>query len=134
MPLLLLGGVGGIDEEAHAHGVPSLLFQEGQQGWDGIAIVVKVLCTLFFVGGQERDVAAREFLGGGSEGECREQRRQEVMECFHFGLYFVLLTKLQFFGQSAKHLSFIIHKYGCASQYHVVPRPVAIQFPTGAFP
>ena len=62
LPFCLVSGQTGIHEESHAHGVQPLFLQEAQHVADFLAILVHVVCTMFFVGRQQGDVATHVFL------------------------------------------------------------------------
>ena len=76
LALVLLRGIVGVDEEAHTHGVPALLVQEGQQA-DGLAVVVLIDGAGLLVGGQQREVATQQALLGAD----RQAEQQGGGEC-----------------------------------------------------
>ena len=74
LSFLLLGSLGGVYEEAHAHGVHALLLEKSQWIGDGLALVVIILRSVLHVRGQQRDVSAHEaFLRQGWQDGCQRK-------------------------------------------------------------
>ena len=91
LPLVLCRGMGGLDEEAKAHGVHALAGEEGQGVVDGRTRLVVVFCPLGLVGGKQGDIAPDIALGHGGDRSTQQegQKKDPFRHKNHF-FYFII--------------------------------------------
>ena len=81
--------MGGLDEEAKAHGVHALAGEEGQGGVDGRTRLVVVFCPLGLVGGKQGNIAPDIALGHGGD-RSTQQEGQKKDPFRHKNHFFIL--------------------------------------------
>ena len=77
LPLVLCRGMGGLDEEAKAHGVHALAGEEGQGAVDGRTRLVVVFCPLGLVGGKQGNIAPDIALGHGGDRSTQQEGQKK---------------------------------------------------------
>ena len=71
--------MGGLDEEAKAHGVHALAGEEGQGVVDGRTRLVIVFCPLGLVGGKQGNIAPDIALGHGGDRSTQQEGRRKIL-------------------------------------------------------